>query len=98
VRVVFIGEERECAGFKLGGVEVVPVSGESDFKEKVEFLISDETVGILVVSDRYYDAFLVFAERLKKRARPIVVFVPSFDGIHLKRDLKEFLYGILGIG
>ena len=98
MRIVFIGEERECAGFRLGGAETVVVNVKEEFKSKVEKLIFDESVGILVISDRYYEEFLPFSEKLKKKAKPVVIFVPSFDGIHLKRDLKEFLYGILGIG
>ncbi|SMP07531.1 V/A-type H+-transporting ATPase subunit F [Desulfurobacterium pacificum] len=98
MRIVFIGNERECAGFRLGGAEAVIVNGKEEFKAKVDQLIHDEDVGILVIPDRYYKTFLPFSEKLKRKAKPVVVFVPSFDGIHLKRDLKEFLYGVLGIG
>ncbi len=98
MKIVFIGEDRECIGFRLGGVETVPVGGAGEFKEAFSSLISDKHVGIVIVSDRFYEPFLSFSEKLRKRARPVVVFVPSFDGIHVKKSLKEFLYEIFGLG
>jgi len=98
VKILFLGKENECIGFKLAGVQVKAVESEKEFEKELGEVFKDEEVGILIISDRYFNSFSKYKRELKKRAKPVVVFVPSFDGVHQKKTLKEFLYEVLGIG
>ena len=98
MRAVFVGSGDECTGFSLVGVETVKAETAEEFKEKVRQLIENEGVGVLIVADRFAEEFIEsFGEEMRKRGRPAVVFVPSIDGIHYKKSLKEFLYRVLGV-
>ncbi len=98
MRIVFVGSEDECAGFKLAGLETLEVSNERQFLEKMAELIDDREVAVIVVSDGFFDIFAQrFSSKLSKRALPSVVFVPSFEGLKTKRSLKEFLANVLGV-
>ncbi len=98
MKLVIVGNEEECLGFSLAGVEGVIVEDDSMFVEQMQQLFSDHEIGVIAVADRY---FSVFSERfspvIEKRAVPAVVFIPSMDGTHHKSSLKEYLASILGI-
>jgi len=98
MRIVVVGGEDEVIGFSLAGLETVKVENEREFIDRVGKLLSMPDVGIVVVVDRFFHVFQThFTDFLKKRAVPAVVFIPSFDGIHLKKDLKGYIAGVLGI-
>lgn len=96
--MVIVGNEEECLGFSLAGVEGVIVENDSMFVEQIQQLFSDHEIGVIAIADRY---FSIFSERfslvIEKRAVPAVVFIPSMDGTHHKSSLKEYLASILGI-
>jgi len=98
MKLVIVGNEEECLGFSLVGVEGVIVEDDSMFVEKMQQLFSDHEIGVIAIADRY---FSIFSERfstvIEKRAVPAVVFIPSMDGTHHKSSLKEYLASILGI-
>jgi len=98
MKLVIVGNEEECLGFSLAGVEGVVVEDDSMFVEQMQQLFSDHEIGVIAVADRY---FSIFSERfspvIEKRAVPAVVFIPSMDGTHHKSSLKEYLASILGI-
>ena len=98
MKLVIVGNEEECLGFSLAGVEGVIVEDDSMFVEQMQHLFSDHEIGVIAIADRY---FSVFSERfspvIEKRAVPAVVFIPSMDGTHHKSSLKEYLASILGI-
>lgn len=98
MKLVIVGNEEECLGFSLSGVEGVIVEDEDMFVEQMQQLFSDHEIGVIAIVDRY---FSVFSERfsllIEKRAVPAIVFIPSMDGIHHKSSLKEYLASILGI-
>ena len=98
MRLVVVGNEEECLGFSLAGVEGVVVNDEQAFHEKMESLLKDEEVGVISVVDRYFSLFSEhYSERIAKHPIPAVVFIPSMDGIHHEASLKEYLANILGI-
>jgi V/A-type H+-transporting ATPase subunit F len=98
MKLVIVGNEEECLGFSLAGVEAVIVEDESNFTEQMQQLFLDREIGVIAIVDRY---FSVFSERfspvIEKQAVPAVVFIPSMDGTHHKSGLKEYLASILGI-
>lgn len=98
MKLVMVGNEEECLGFSLAGVEGVIVEDERQFIEEIQHLFDDKEVGVIAVVDRYFSLFSErFSSVIKKRAVPAVVFIPSMDGIHHASSLKEYLASILGI-
>jgi len=98
MKLVIVGNEEECLGFSLAGVEAVVVEDESSFIEQMKTLFSDHEIGVITIADRYFSAFSEhFSTVIEKRAVPAVVFIPSMDGIHHKSSIKEYLASILGI-
>jgi len=98
MKLVVVGNARECLGFSLAGCEGVVVGDEGEFVMKMEKLLGEREVGVIALADRYASLFGErFAPQLRKRAVPAVVFIPSSDGKHHDMDLKEYLAGFLGI-
>lgn len=93
-----VGNEDECLGFSLAGVEGVIVEDDSMFIEQMQQLFSDHDIGVIAIADRYFSVFSEhFSSVIEKRVVPAVVFIPSMDGTHHKSSLKEYLASILGI-
>jgi len=98
VKLVVVGNEDECLGFSLAGVEGIVVSDESIFIEQMKQLLENPEIGVIAVVDRYFSVFSEnFSSVIKKQAIPAVVFIPSIDGTHHETSLKEYLASILGI-
>ncbi|OMH40748.1 V-type ATP synthase subunit F [Desulfurobacterium indicum] len=98
MRIIFVGTEDECVGFKLAGLETATAEDETAFKNVTSEILSDPEVAILVVSEKFADAFdKELKKKLGKKALPAVVFVPSIDGTTSKQSLKEFLASVLGV-
>jgi len=98
MKLVMVGNEDECLGFSLAGVESVIVEDERKFIEEMQQLFDDSEVGVIAVVDRYFSLFSErFSSVIEKRAVPAVVFIPSIDGTHHTSSLKEYLASILGI-
>ena len=98
MKLLFLGNREECLGFALGGAESVVVEDEEDFVEAMERVLSDRESGVIVVADRFFRSYEKhFSSRVRKRAIPAVVFVPSLEGKHLERDIKGYLSSVLGI-
>ena len=98
MKLVIVGNEEECLGFSLAGVEGVIVEDESMFIEQMQKLFIDHDIGVIAIADRYFSVFSEhFSRVIEKRAIPAVVFIPSMDGTHHKASLKEYLASVLGI-
>ena len=102
MKLVIVGNEEECLGFSLAGVEGVVVEEESSFIEQMQQLFNDREVGVIAVVDRYFSLFSEhFSTVIKQQAVPAVVFIPSIEeareGTHHQASLKEYLASILGI-
>lgn len=98
MKLVIVGNEDECLGFSLAGVEGVIVEDEKTFIDEMQQLFEDREIGVIAVTDRYFSLFSErFSSVIEKRAVPAVVFIPSMDGTHHTSSLKEYLASILGI-
>ncbi len=98
MKIVFIGNFEETLGFKLAGIETYYVKDDKDFVHIIESFLNRKDIGIVIIADRFFEIFSHnFSEKIKKRAIPSFIFVPSIDGIHLKRSLKEYIANVLGI-
>ena len=98
MKLIIVGNEEECLGFSLAGVEGVVVDDDMMFVEKMKHLLDHQEIGVIAIVDRYFTLFSEhFNSVIEKRAIPAVVFIPSIDGIHHQSSLKEYLASILGI-
>ncbi len=99
MKIYMIGDEDETAGFSLIGIDAFQVKDGEDFVSVCRQVLDREDAGIIVITDRFFEIFREnFSDILGKKAVPAVVFIPSFDGVHLKRSIKEFVAGVIGIG
>jgi len=99
MKIYMIGDEDETAGFSLTGIDVFEVKDEEQFILACRKTLDREDAGIIIITDRFFEIFREnFSDVLRKKAVPAVVFIPSFDGVHLKRSIKEFVAGVIGIG
>ncbi len=98
MKLVIVGNEEECLGFSLAGIEGIVAEDNAMFLEKMHALFGDRDVGVIAIADRYFSLFAKhFNSMIEKRALPAIVFVPSIDGNHHESSLKEYLATILGI-
>ena len=98
MKLVIVGNEEECLGFSLAGVEGVIVEDERMFIEQMQQLFTDQEIGVIAIADRYFSLFSErFSSVIEKKAVPAVVFIPSMDGTHHTSSLKEYLASVLGI-
>ena len=98
MKLVIVGNEEECLGFSLAGVEGVIVEDERMFIDQMQQLFTDQQSGVIAVVDRYFSLFSErFSSVIEKKAVPAVVFIPSMDGTYHKSSLKEYLASVLGI-
>jgi len=95
---VIVGNEEECLGFSLAGVEGIIVDDERMFIAQMKKLFMDQEIGVIAIADRYFSLFSErFSSVIEKKAVPAVVFIPSMDGTHHTSSLKEYLASVLGI-
>ncbi|MEA3418747.1 MAG: V-type ATP synthase subunit F [Campylobacterota bacterium] len=98
MKLVIVGNEEECLGFSLAGVESRVIEDDGMFVEQMQHLFDDHDIGVIAIADRYFSLFSErFSSVIEKRAIPAVVFIPSMDGTHHEESLKEYLASILGI-
>ncbi|WP_242462907.1 V-type ATP synthase subunit F [Persephonella atlantica] len=99
MKIYMIGDEDETAGFSLIGIDAFQVKDGEHFVSVCRQVLDREDAGIVIITDRFFEIFREnFSDVLRKKAVPAVVFIPSFDGVHLKRSIKEFVAGVIGIG
>ncbi|WP_200763071.1 V-type ATP synthase subunit F [Nitrosophilus alvini] len=98
MKLFFLGNKEECLGFSLAGAQSIQVRNEDDFVETMEKLLKEKDTGVIIAADRFFEVYsLKFSKKRKKKAVPAVVFVPSIEGKHIKRDIKGYISGVLGI-
>ena len=81
-KIAVIGDATVITGFKLAGVEEVHyVADDKEGEKKLAELLDDDTLGIVIVSEKLVEAC---DWRLKKRieaiAKPVVITIPDKSG------------------
>ena len=98
MKLFFLGNPEECAGFSLAGAESIPVEEPSQFTDTMKRLLDNPESGVIIVADRFFGKYeSTFSKRREKEAVPTVIFVPSIDGKHLQQTIKGYLSSVLGI-
>lgn len=98
MKVVAVGGKAFVTGFVLSGVSGVYVSTPEAALEKVESLVKDPQVGLIMVSD---EVAKPIGEQLtsirSKRAVPLIYEVPGPGSKKEKVEYRAMLRAILGV-
>ena len=99
MEIVVIGDEATRTGFKLSGVTRTYPGEEA--KRHLTEMLQDETVGILMITERYAEENRDLLNRVrkdKKRLTPVIVEIPDSTGpITRETDpLQELIRRALG--
>ena len=82
MRTMLISDNNDTlVGMRLGGVKSVLASNREEVIEAIEFALSKEEVGILIVTERVFD--MAKAELLDirmNRRTPLIVEIPDRNG------------------
>jgi len=80
-KIVVVGDNPTCMGFRLAGVQNVYPEGEAGAQARIESLLSEPEIGIIIVNEKTMD-FLDsrLKNRIAKVAKPVVIAVPDKDG------------------
>lgn len=80
MELVVIADEHSATAFRLAGVQRVYESGSGE--QDLKTLLAEETVGMVVVTERIADENreIIDDHKASKRITPIVVEVPDVNG------------------
>ncbi len=80
MEIVVIGDQHTVTGFRLAGIK--KTYGTEDGKENLKKILSDEAVGVLILTERFADdnRGTVEDHRSSKKMTPIIVEVPDVSG------------------
>ena len=99
MELIVIGDENTQTGFKLAGVKRTYPGDEA--KNRLEKMLQESTVGIILINVRYAEEnreILNRAKKEKKKLTPIIVEIPDYTGpIEREIDpLQELIRRALG--
>ncbi len=98
MKIKVIGDEFTCLGFTLSGVSVTPVEGEDSVAEEFEKAISDNDVGIILVTENEADLIRDNINKQKTEGElPLVVEIPSRSGWKERGKALELIKRVLSI-
>lgn len=79
-RLVVITTPPSSAGFALAGVPVFPEADGPSAARRIELLISESEVGVVMIEERLHrDLPEDLTRRLRRRALPVIVPMPGPD-------------------
>jgi len=83
-KLIVLTDTETAFGFRLGGVEVVEAKDPGDASKKLNFLLNEDSSGIVAVSEEFIIALDDRTrEKINRIDRPIVISIP------LKKELEE---------
>jgi V/A-type H+-transporting ATPase subunit F len=97
MRIIFVGSTLLADGYRMAGVEPVPVATPDEMLSEIQPLLRREDAGIILLDYDFSSKIKGDLDKLRsKRAMPILVEVP---GRHLSAevDLKSTLSKIMGV-
>lgn len=98
MKVVAVGGKAFVTGFVLSGVEGEYVSNPSAALQKIETLVKDPTVGLIMVSDEVAKPIGGDLTAIRsKKAIPLIYEVPGPGSKKEKVEYRAMLRAILGV-
>jgi vacuolar-type H+-ATPase subunit F/Vma7 len=98
LKVVALGEKAFVTGFVLSGVQGEYVSSPQEALKKIQKLVKDPDVGLIMVSNEIGKPIQDDLTQLRsKRAIPLIYGVPGPGGKQEKVEYRKMLKQILGV-
>jgi V/A-type H+/Na+-transporting ATPase subunit F len=90
MEIAVIGDEEFLLGFRLAGIrKVVPVC-EKDLEPKLQELLGDRTIGILVMHNEDMDRLPAHVRRsLVESIEPVVISIGRVEEVDLRERIKQ---------
>jgi V/A-type H+-transporting ATPase subunit F len=95
-KIVVITDPENAYGYRLAGVDVVPVKSTEEARKELSLLINDDRSGIIAVSEDFIEAMGErIAEKIKRIYRPIVIPIPSGRHLKVTDERREYLASLI---
>jgi len=93
MELAVVGGEDFVLGFRLLGIRKIHEAKDKELEEKIEFVLEDKTIGILVLHDDTLKKIPpLMSERLRNSIRPVLITVG-----HEEEDLRLKIRRAIGI-
>lgn len=76
-----------CVGMRLAGVEGVVIHSQKHLKEQLEKAVSDKTIGVILITEKFGREFPEIINDVKLNRRlPLIVEIPDRHGTGRSQD------------
>ncbi len=90
MEIAVIGDEEFLLGFRLAGIRKVVTVCEKDLEPKLNELLKDRTVGILVMHNEDMDRLAPQLRRsLVESIEPVVISIGRVEEVDLRERIKQ---------
>ena len=87
-RLAVVADRRTTTIFKLAGLkDVYPVRSHEEAEKFIRRLVEDPRVLIILVTERLVNKIQDYIERITEQNYPLIVPIPSVEGLKIKTDL-----------
>lgn len=97
MKILFIGDATLSQGYKLAGIQTMPVSSKEDFIKSINEALKLEDVGMILLDSDYSSMVREDVTSLKvKKVMPIILEVPGRKTTP-EVDLKSIISRMMGV-
>ena len=90
MEIAVIGDEEFLLGFRLAGVRKVVPASEKDLEPKLDEVLKDRTVGILVMHNEDMNRLPAHLRRaLVESIEPVVISIGRVEEVDLRERIKQ---------
>ncbi|MEW5759313.1 MAG: V-type ATP synthase subunit F [Candidatus Thermoplasmatota archaeon] len=90
MEIAVVGNENFVLGFRLAGIRKVYGVEREQIKEKLEELMKDENIGIIVMDNN--DMVLlppIFRKKLMESVEPVIISIGKVEEVELRERIKQ---------
>jgi len=85
-------------GMRLAGIDGVIIKDKEELLDNLERIISEEEIGILIITEKILDMAELYIMELKlKRKYPLIVEIPDRSGFTRTESLTKFIRESIGV-
>ena len=95
-----IGDQDTVIGFRFAGIAGEVVESPRDAEEALDKAVNDQTIGIVIITERTASAIREKVEAaIFERTRPVIVEIPDRQGpLPERKTLMELIRQAIGVG